>query len=88
MNAKELHDLRYGENAYCKNCKHAFPVKITLKDEALMCHATPPQPNFFPKFDQHSNIIGVLISDHMVPRPVPKDFFCGLFVLAPDKTDS
>lgn len=87
--AQKAHDLRYGEKAYCRNCKHAFLSAVTLKDSVLLCHALPPQVSAQPVVSPDmSGIANVMVSSHFIPRVVPAEYFCSLFTLASHLTDS
>ena len=74
-----LRDRRYGQGVCCANCLHAFPVKITLKDNALECRAHPMQSAPAVLLEPHThNIQAALQSNHAVTRLVPADYFCSL----------
>jgi hypothetical protein len=67
---ESLRDARLFPGACCKNCVYAYPVKVTLKDTALDCRATPPGTAFAltPQ--------GLQIAPQILPRFVGPDYFC------------
>lgn len=85
--ALALKNKRVGERTACVNCKHAYPTKVNLMDTLLMCHALPPDACQQAILNQKMEVTSVITAALFVARPVPADYWCSLFELAPDKTD-
>lgn len=81
-----LHDRRMGPESICKNCIHAYPMKISLVQEVLECRAAPPQYAIAVGVDARTGqIVKVQPYPYPVPRTVPENYFCGQFQFDPAK---
>lgn len=71
---------RYGREARCGNCKHAFPRRVdaTALTEVLECCAAPPLMQFVPTGPSSW-------AAKQVMRIVAEDYVCGAFAPAADR---
>jgi hypothetical protein len=86
----KLRDERIGKDARCETCRHAYPIKVNLKDTILECREGPPPatghyPNINP---QDGNIVNVRQSGWPVTRMVQPEYFCSRWAAPPAKLDS
>ncbi len=85
---KKMLRERYGENACCKHCKHAFPVRTAPDDliPKLQCVAAPPILQFVPLGVDRAG--AVQMGAQPVLRIVSDDYVCGAFQVWPDSLSS
>lgn len=80
---RELVAKRYGVDASCKNCRHAFPVRLPAQIVTqLECRRSPPHYQLL--------VVGInpgsgapTYQPQHVPRIVTDNFVCGSFQMLP-----
>lgn len=81
-----LKERRLGRaDASCSRCRHAYPMRVTLKDSVLECREGPPGTLWAASVDPRiGKIVGMIIEpNRYVPNIVGPNYFCSHFAADP-----
>jgi hypothetical protein len=77
----QLRVRRLGEKAACKNCLHAYPLKVSLKDSVIECRQQLGTYVAAVGMSPQGQIVAIAPHPTPIPRTVAPDYFCSQFVL-------